>query len=423
MAGSSPAGSSAPPAETARGDSRQLGVLLACFAGRTTAVEVHRAFDSEVRSNGGVPLRTTIVDVDEQHKARTYDPRRVLVGSFVAILVWGACGLLTGGWSGAILWGVLGGIAGYLYIRAKVHLATRAQVANLGSRLPPDSSLLLTWAAIRDSDSLLKAALAHAPSVTSIATISGDLVAEAVHVRGKPEVASAEALVDATSPSSTAPTTLVNMILTRYPDPASAATVSDRLQARMQTEMKDVNKQHAEAKNEGHEAAKAFEAAVADAEAGSAEPEVELVISTDRDGSRHVTDPNLGTWAVARAEVAGWAVFSAACGAIAGLIGNGFWGAVEDAVIAGVLGGILGFGAGALYGHLVGRAVSEGRLKHIRPLLIPGTSMIVAWAGGALGPEGLATLRAPGSEQLVIRFDAADGGMVLAVAGHEEDEP
>jgi len=49
--------------------------------------------------------------------------------------------------------------------------------------------------------------------------------------------------------------------------------------------------------------------------------------------------------------------------------------------------------------------------------------MIVAWAGGALGPEGLATLAAPGSEQLVIRFDAADRGVVLAVEATTDDTP
>lgn len=409
----SPAGSPAPPAGTAERDGLRLGLLLACFAGRKTADKTHRALDSRLRANGAVPLRTTILDVDEKHKAHTHDPRRVAVGTLLAILVWGACGLLSGGWVGAIVWGVLGGIAGYFYIYYKVHLATKAQVAFLGSRLPANSSTLLTFAATPDSDSLLQAAAAHTPSVASVASIGDDLTAEVVHLTSKPEGASAEAPGDATSPSPAAPTTLVNLILTRYPDLESAGKVGGALQAQMKTELKDVEKQRAEAEKAGDEARTAFEAQVAEAEATGAEPEVELIIRTDRDGSRHVTDPNLGTWAVARAEIAGWAIFCAACGAIVGLVGNGFWGGVGDAAIAGVVGGILGFVAGALYGHFFGRAVSESRLKPVGPLLAPGTSMIVAWAGGALGPEGLAELATPDSQQLVVHFNAAAGGMVL----------
>jgi len=405
----SPTGSSAPPAGTAEGDSGRLGVLLACFAGRDAAGKAHKALDSRLRASGAVPLRTTILDVDDKHKAHTHDPRRVAVGTLLAILVWAACGLLSGGWVGAIVWGVLGGIAGYFYIYYKVHLATKAQVAFLGGELPASSSTLLSFAATPDSDSLLQAAAAHTPSVASVAMIGNDLTAEVMHLTGKPEVVSGEA----TSPSSAAPTTLVNLILTRYPDPESAGKVGGALQAQMKAELKDVEKQHAEAEKAGDEAKKAFEAQVAEAEAAGAEPEVELIIKTDRDGSRHVTDPNLGTWAVARAEIAGWAIFCAACGALVGLVGNGFWGGVADAVVAGVVGGVLGFVAGALYGHFFGRALSERRLEPIGPLLAPGTSMIVAWAGGALGPEGLAELATPDSQQLVVHFNATPGGMVL----------
>ena len=39
--------------------------------------------------------------------------------------------------------------------------------------------------------------------------------------------------------------------------------------------------------------------------------------------------------------------------------------------------------------------------------------MIFAWAGGGLGPEGLAELSTADSSQLVVRFDAVPGGLTL----------
>ena len=76
---------------------------------------------------------------------------------------------------------------------------------------------------------------------------------------------------------------------------------------------------------------------------------------------------------------------------------------------------LFGLVAGALYGLWAGRAVSARRLKAVHPLLAPDTSMIVAWAEGAVTPETLAGWSAPGSQQLILRFNPVANGAVLEV--------
>lgn len=401
----------APARSDSHPDGRRLGVLLTCFAGRETAGKTHRALEGELRGKGAHVLDTTVFEVDEKHKARTHDPRRVVAGTLTPILTWGVLGLLNG-WKAAVFWGVLGGIGGYFITYYQVHLATKAQLAYFGSRLPANSSTLLTYAETSDSDSLLKAAASHAPSVVSVASIDDDLTAEVMQLTGQ---AGAEKTGSAApSPSPAAPKTLLNMILTRYPDPGAGRKIADALQAQMKQGMKEVKKEEADAKKAGGaDAKKAVEAQVAKAEAAGADPEVEVVIKTDRNGKRHVFDPNMGPWAAGKADIAGWAIFFLIVGLITGWVGNGFWGGVSEGIIAGILGGILGLGAGALYGLWTSRSTSAHRLRPVGPLLAPGTSLIVAWAGGALRPEGLAELATASSQQLVVHFDAAPGGVVL----------
>jgi hypothetical protein len=394
---------------TRRGGSSELTVLIACFSGRKAAGRNRRSLALALRSTGAVLLDTTVIDVDEQHAARTHNPRRVLAGTLTPLLTWGLCGLLTGGWAGAIFWGLLGALSGGLYTYFKVRLATKAQLEYLGSQLPPDSSALLVFTEARDPEAQLTAAGRLAPSVASVVSIHDDLTGTVRHWAGD-----ARAVAHGTTePSPAASKTLVNMILTRYPQPATARQVADKLQARMTDEVKQLKVATAAAKRAGAEALKELETNVAAEEAAGAEPEVELVIRTDRSGKRRAYDPNLGPMAVGRGDISGWAGFGVVCGVIVGWIGNGFWGSVEVGIIAGVVCGVFGFFAGMLYGLWAGRSASARRLRPVAPLLTPGTSMIFAWAGGGLGPEGLAELSTADSSQLVVRFDAVPGGLTL----------
>jgi hypothetical protein len=69
--------------------------------------------------------------------------------------------------------------------------------------------------------------------------------------------------------------------------------------------------------------------------------------------------------------------------------------------------------AGALYGLWAGRAVSARRLKGLSGLLVPGSSILVAWADGPVSPDTINTLTAPGSQRLILRFNTVEGGAVL----------
>ena len=49
----------------------------------------------------------------------------------------------------------------------------------------------------------------------------------------------------------------------------------------------------------------------------------------------------------------------------------------------------------------------------VGPLLAPGTSMLVAWADKPVTQDTLDPYLTPGSQRLVLRFNAVDGGAVL----------
>ena len=91
-------------------------------------------------------------------------------------------------------------------------------------------------------------------------------------------------------------------------------------------------------------------------------------------------------------------------------------GFVDNAVVTGIAWGVFGLVAGALYGLGAGRAVSARRLKGLRGLLVPGCSLLVAWADGPLHPDTIGTLNAPGSQRLILRFNTVEGGAVLEAA-------
>lgn len=360
---------------------RLVAVALVCFAEKKGASTAQRALEERLRSSGDKVLQTTILQVNAKHKASVHDPRRVIAGTLTAALTWGLFGLVAGTnkVESTIVWAVIGAICGGLFAYASEHVLSKDELARIGRSLPPNSSALVTYAETTDPAKLLAAAAQYTPSTASVATIDGDLV---------PRVfAGTTAPVELPSGSSQATpalgeTSVLSMLVYRYPDPKVAARVAK-------------------------EASKGKPGA-------NGAPQIELVIETDGKGHRHVTDPTRGTAAWARSDVVSWGLFGVVFGAIAGAVGGGgFHGAVTDAVVTGIAWAVFGAVAGALYGLWAGRSISARRLKGVGSLLGPGTSALLAWADGPVRPSADDVFAAPGSKQLVLLFNAVDGGAVL----------
>jgi hypothetical protein len=133
-----------------------MGVLLACFDGPNTAGKARRPIDTELHSTGAVILGTSVLKVNAKHKASVHDPRRVLIGTLTPALTWGLFGLIAGGWLSLLIWAVVGGICGGFYSYYVLHHATKTELAHIGTRLPPNSSALLTFAETADASRLLR---------------------------------------------------------------------------------------------------------------------------------------------------------------------------------------------------------------------------------------------------------------------------
>jgi hypothetical protein len=180
-------------------------------------------------------------------------------------------------------------------------------------------------------------------------------------------------------------TSLLSMLVYRYPDPKTAAHLAADL---------------AKAKP-----------------ATNGAPHIELVIETDRSGHPHVTDPGSGTAAWARSDLVSWGAFGLVWGAIVGVLGGGgILGFLEGGLVTGIGWAIFGLVAGALYGLWAGRSISARRLKGIGPILAPGTSTVLAWADGAVHHGDLGPLAQPGSQHLILVFNPVDHGAVLEAA-------
>jgi hypothetical protein len=274
---------------------------------------------------------------------------------------------------------VLGAVCGGLYAYYTEHLANRDQLARLGKQLPPDSSAILAYEVGATSAKLAAVAAKFEPYPLSVATISTDLSATAVNGRtlspaGAPAAAGGSVAADRH--------TLLTMLLVRYPGTATAKRVNEE----------------ASSKAEGSHPA----------------IETELLLRTDPGGRRHVVSPSAGAWALAKSDIVGWGVMGVALGLIAGFAGNGgIFGVLEKGVVSGVVWGILGLVAGSLYGLWAGRSVSARRLNSVRPILPPDTSMVVAWAVGTPQERAVTAWSAPGSEQMILRFESAPHGAVL----------
>jgi outer membrane lipoprotein SlyB len=367
----------------ARGDN-QLGVLLACFSVTKAAGKARRSLDAQLKAQGDALLDTVVVRVSAKYKASVYDPRRVVQGTLTATLTWGLFGLVAGGLKGLAIWAILGAVCGGLWAYYTEHLLRKDELTRVGARLPASSSALVTFAETRDPRSLLKASAAHAPATASVAVIGDDLGARVFAGATDPIEVSRSSGGGVIPPGQAAPT---SMIVLRYPGTGTAKQV-------------------------------AAKAAPASKKAAAASPvQVELVIWADPGGRRHVADPSQGVQAWAKADLISWGLFGVVVGALAGAFGGGgVHGFVSDAVVTGIGWAVFGLVAGALYGLWAGRAVSARRLKGLSGLLVPGTSMLVAWADGSVSADTIGTLTAPGSQRLILRFNTIEGGAVLEAA-------
>jgi len=362
----------------------EVGVLLECFSGRKDAGQARHGLDAQLKSQGAALLDTVILQVNAKHKASVHDPRRVVQGTLTAFLTWGLFGLVAGGLKSAAIWAILGAVCGGLWAYYTEHLLRKDELARIGARLPANSSALVTFAETRDPRSLLKATAAHAPATASVAAIRDDLGARVFAGANDPIEVSRSSGQGAIPLSQSAPT---SMIMLRYPGTGTAKQVAAR-------------------------------AAPTSKKAAAASPvQVELVIWADRGGRRHVADPSQGMKAWAKSDLISWGLFGVVVGALAGAFGGGgVHSFVDDAVVTGIGWAVFGLVAGALYGLWAGRAVSARRLKGLSGLLVPGSSMLLAWADGPVSPDTIDTLTAPGSQRLILRFNAVEGGAVLEAA-------
>jgi hypothetical protein len=175
--------------------------------------------------------------------------------------------------------------------------------------------------------------------------------------------------------------TLLGMILVRYPDSETARQLAMQMSS-----------------------------------AGSKPPtiQIELVLSADRDGHRHASDPTHGVAAMTSSDVISWGACGLIFGAVSGgLSGGGVVGLIGNALLTRVAWGVFGLVAGMLYGLWAGQVISARRLRRVGPLLAPGTSMLLVWADEVAIQSTLQTLSAPGSKHVVLRFQTVPGGVVL----------
>jgi hypothetical protein len=290
-------------------------------------------------------------------------------------------GMVTGSdATGVIISAVLGAVLGGLYAYFAEHILTRDQLARIGARLPASSSAMLIFAEARDAQGMLDTASEHAPRAAGVAAIADDLSTDILADPADP-VEPADAGNGRLDSADQPP--LLSMIVVRYPDPAAARQIAARLTA---------------------------------GDRSVSPLQVELVSSVDHDGRRHVTDPSHGVAAWARSNMISWGGFGLVFGAIAGLTGGGgVLGLLGDTLWTGLVWGVCGLVAGVLYGLWAGQAITARRLKRLGSLVVPNTSMLLAWADGLVSPSTIDVLALPGSQQAVLCFNTVEGGALLSV--------
>jgi hypothetical protein len=278
-----------------------------------------------------------------------------------------------GVWS-VLFWGAVGAVGGVLILYYSLHHLTKSELTAIGSGLPAQSSALVVSAATKDPRRLLEAAAVQRPTAASVAAIGGDLT---THVFAGP--ADPVELPPDSADELRGDSTLVSMVILRYPSPETAKQMVRQPPA-------------------------------------DSVLEVEMMIRRDSDGSRHVSDPYFGVKALAKSEMLWWGGFGLVLGALGGAVGGGgILGFIKGGVWTAIAWGIAGLGVGALYGALFGKAFSARRLKGIGSLLTPGTSLLMAWVDRAspLTESALDAYAKPGSQRLVLNFNSGEGGAVL----------
>jgi uncharacterized membrane protein len=360
-----------------------LCVLLVCFAGAKRASQVKSELGEGIRSGGGTLLDEVVLKVNPKGKPMIHDPRRTRAGAVTSALTWGLFGLLASGgsWRSLVFWALIGAVCGGLYAYFTEHLLSRSQLKRIGERMGPDASGLAIWAEAADAERLLSKTAPLQPETASVAAVADDLSAKVFAGGATPGQSSSPGADEGPAAVTTAATSGLSMLLLRYPGEHAA-----------QAALKEAPK------------------------AGGDAPQVELVFESARSGKRRVIGPAKGVAAMAKSDVLSWGLFGVAYGAIVGAVGNGgilSW--IENGVVTGVLWAILGLGAGALYGLWAGRGVSARRLKGVGPLLPPDSSVILAWADGAVTERTIGTLSTPDAETLVLRFNTLARGAILEV--------
>jgi uncharacterized membrane protein len=357
----------------------QLCVLLASFAGEKTmrANRARPVIEEALRASGGRVLDEVVLEVDPKGKAHIFDPGRTRAGLLTSALTWGLFGLAASGGSllSLVIWAALGAVAGGLYAYFTEHLLSKNQLTRIGERVGPDRSALTIWAEVADAENLLAATARLQPTTASVAAIADDL--SATVFAGPASLIESSSTRTGGQPSNTS---LLTMLLLRYPGE--------------------------------HGAKAALEAA---GNVGGA-PAVELVFESDKSGKRRVSSPTTGVTAMSKSDIVSWGLFGLVWGAIVGFAGNGgLLGVIESGVLTGVAWAIFGLFAGALYGLWAGRAVSAGRLKGVGPLLPADSSMILAWADGAVTQRTIGALATPDAKSLALRFNPVAQGALLEV--------
>ncbi len=360
----------------------QVCVLLACFAGVKRAAKIRGPLDKRITSGGDAVLDQVVLRVDAKHRALAYDPRRTVAGILTPALTWGVFGLLAGGLRGLGVWAVLGAVCGGLYAYYTEHLLTKDELKRIGGRLPGDSSAIVAFVQGADPRRVLSSTASYEPATASAAAIGADLSARAYSGASNPLETSA-APADA-APEAANQATELSMLLVRFTGEHAARQVLGK---------------SGSAKHQDQQA-----------------PQVELVIETNEHGRRRVIDPSTGSAAFSKSDTISWGLFGLAWGAIAGFASHGgVLSSVKSGLVTGILWAIFGMVAGALYGLWAGRAVSARRLKGVGPLVPPGTSLVVAWAEGALRHDTIEQWAGPGSQRLILRFNPAGHGALLEV--------
>jgi hypothetical protein len=289
-------------------------------------------------------------------------------------------GLVLGssGWVSAIIWAVIGAVCGGLFSYYSVTHLSKREWAQIGRRLPANSSILAVFVETDDVRALLKSTDSLHPATASAARITTDLGAQvfarsgmALEVPARPP--SADVVADRV--------TTLSMILLRY----AAESTAKQTAAKMAHHGKGADPSFA----------------------------VEIMVERHPNGDLGVVDPKYGTWGWAKSDLISWGLLGVVVGLLSGLISGGLFGAVDSGIATGLIWAAFGLFAGALYGLWAGRAVTGRRLKSAARLLTPGTSLVVAWSEQPITNAVLAPYVTPDSQHLVLHFNSIEGGVVL----------